>query len=101
MKSDSLFYQIFQTLPELLGQLLGDGATHNYAFHSVEIKALSRRVDGLFQPPADEPQQPLYFLEVQFQIDERLYERLFTETFLYLGQYRPQKRWYCVALWSS
>ncbi|MFM7578270.1 MAG: DUF2887 domain-containing protein [Microcystaceae cyanobacterium] len=26
---------------------------------------------------------------------------VFTETFLYLGQYRPQKLWYCVALWSS
>jgi len=101
MKSDSLFYQIFQKLPELLGQLLQDGATDNYAFHSVEVKGLSRRVDGLFSPPLDQPQHPLYFLEVQFQADERLYERLLTETFLYLGQYRPQKLWYCVALWSS
>ncbi len=100
MKSDSLFYQIFQKLPELLGQLLGDTITDDYTFRSVEVKGLARRIDGLFLPPVDKPQHPLYFVEVQFQKDDRLYERLLTETFLYLGQYRPEKPWYCVALWS-
>ncbi|MBE9175122.1 DUF2887 domain-containing protein, partial [Synechocystis salina LEGE 06155] len=100
MKSDSLFYQIFQKLPELLGQLLGDTITDDYSFHSVEVKGLARRIDGLFLPPIDKSQHPLYFVEVQFQSDDRLYERLLTETFLYLGQYHPQKPWYCVALWS-
>jgi len=101
MKSDSLFYQIFQKLPELLGQLLGDTTTDNYSFHSVEVKGLARRIDGLFLPPVDKPQHPIYFVEVQFQPDDRLYERLLTETFLYLGQYRPEKPWHCIALWSS
>ncbi len=66
MKSDSLFYQIFQKLPELLGQLLGDIATENYTFHSVEVKGLTRRIDGLFLPPTDKAQHPLYFVEIQF-----------------------------------
>ena len=101
MKSDSLFYQIFQKLPELLGQLLGDDSTDGYSFTSIEVKGLARRIDGLFVPPLDKPLQPLYFAEIQFQTDEKLYERLFTETFLYLGQYQPQKFWYCVAVWGS
>lgn len=101
MKSDSLFYQIFQKIPELLGQLLGDDSTDSYTFRSIEVKGLARRIDGLFFPPNNEPLQPLYFTEIQFQLDDKLYERLFTETFLYLGQYQPQKPWYCVALWSN
>lgn len=51
MKSDSLFYQIFQKIPELLGQLLGDDSTDSYTFRSIEVKGLARRIDGLFFPP--------------------------------------------------
>ncbi len=84
-----------------LGQLLGDITTDDYTFRSVEVKGLARRIDGLFLPPIAKPKHPLYFVEVQFQKDDRLYERLLTETFLYIGQYRPEKPWYCVALWSQ
>jgi predicted transposase YdaD len=63
---------------------------------------ISNRLAPLLpRPPIAKPKHPLYFVEVQFQKDDRLYERLLTETFLYLGQYRPQKPWYCVALWSQ
>jgi len=93
MKSDSLFYQIFQKLPELLGQLLGDTTTDDYTFRSVEVKGLARRIDGLFLPPVDKPHHPLYFVEAHFQKGDRLYKRLLTATFLYLGQYRPPKPW--------
>jgi predicted transposase/invertase (TIGR01784 family) len=71
----------------------------DYQFKSVEIKELSRRIDGVFLPKNNDTQQPIYFAEIQFQADERLYERLITETFLYLGQYRPEREWLCVALW--
>jgi predicted transposase/invertase (TIGR01784 family) len=40
-------------------------------------------------------------VEVQFQPDDRIYERLITEAFLYLGQYRPDHRWRCVAIWAK
>lgn len=93
MKTDTLFYQTFQLLPELLGQLLGDASTAGYSFKSVEVKELARRIDSVFFPPKGGPDQRLYFAEIQFQKENALYERLLTETFLYLGQYRPKRRW--------
>jgi predicted transposase/invertase (TIGR01784 family) len=85
-------------MPNLLSELLGKVGA-DYQFKSVEIKELSRRIDGVFLPKNNDTQQPIYFAEIQFQADERLYERLITETFLYLGQYRPEREWLCVALW--
>ena len=101
MKTDSIFYQFFQLFPDLLGELLEDISTANYLFTSVEIKELARRIDGVFIPQAENTQQRLYFVEVQFQPDDRLYERLVTEAFLYLGQYRPSYLWRCVAIWAK
>jgi predicted transposase YdaD len=102
MKTDGLFYQIFQLLPEFLGQLLGGGAsTAHYDFKSVEIKELARSIDGVFLPPSDAANQGIYFAEFQAQKDEGLYERLVTESFMYLGQYRPERTWQIVAIWTQ
>lgn len=101
MRTDSIFYQFFQLLPELLGELLQDTSTANYAFASVEIKELARRIDGVFVPLSQEKEQRLYFVEVQFQSDDQLYERLITESILYLSQYRPSHRWKAVAIWAK
>ena len=98
MRTDTIFYQLFQLMPNLLSELVGQ-VGDDYQFQSVEIKELSRRIDGVFLPTNENTQQPIYFAEIQFQSDERLYERLITETFLYLGQYRPEREWLCVALW--
>jgi predicted transposase/invertase (TIGR01784 family) len=101
MKTDTLFYQIFQLLPELLGQLLGNASTAHYNFKSVAIKELARSIDGVFLPPGDDPSQWIYFAEFQAQKDDRLYERLFTEAFMYLGQYHPERSWQIVAIWMQ
>jgi predicted transposase YdaD len=100
MKTDTIFYQLFQLLPSLLGELLGEGSTDGYRFTSVEIKELARRIDGVFIPQRDDFERWIYFAEIQFQPDDRLYERLMTEAFLYLGQYRPAHLWCCVAIWA-
>ncbi|MBE9036025.1 Rpn family recombination-promoting nuclease/putative transposase [aff. Roholtiella sp. LEGE 12411] len=103
MKTDTIFYTLFQNLPSILFELLEQEAavaTH-YQFTSVEIKELSRRLDGLFLPKAEFPQDPIYFVEVQFQRDDDMYWRLVTEAFLYLNQYRPQKSWQAVVLWGK
>jgi len=83
-----------------LGQLLAGRSTEEYRFTSVEIKELARRIDGVFIPERDDSDGWIYFAEIQFQSDDRLYERLMTETFLYLGQYRPAHLWCCVAIWA-
>lgn len=59
-------------------------------------------IDGVFLPPETDGTGIVYFCEVQFQKDERLYERLFGESFLYF--YRNRERysdWQAVAIYPS
>ena len=103
MKTDTIFYTLLQNLPSVLFELLKESPTLalHYEFSSVEIKELARRIDGLFLPKPEYPQDPIYFVEVQFQHDDDLYWRLITEAFLYLNQYRPQQSWQAVVLWAK
>ncbi|WP_353929561.1 Rpn family recombination-promoting nuclease/putative transposase [Okeanomitos corallinicola TIOX110] len=103
MKTDTIFYTLLQNLPSVLFELLEKPpqlATH-YEFSSVEIKELARRIDGVFLPKIEYPEDPIYFVEVQFQNDDDLYWRLITEVFLYLNQYKPNKKWQAVVLWAK
>ncbi|PLS67382.1 MAG: hypothetical protein CV045_13910, partial [Cyanobacteria bacterium M5B4] len=67
LKTDTLFYKIFQTFPQLVFQLLDRDVVPGYAFTSVEVKEKSFRFDGIFMPPIDAVNEPIYFIEVQFQ----------------------------------
>ena len=60
VRTDTIFYQLFQTLPGILFELIGQSATEAeaYQFASAEIKELAFRFDGLFLPLADLPEQP-------------------------------------------
>ena len=91
MKTDSLFYRLFQIRPQLLFELLSGSpkTASRYQFRSVEVKQLAFRMDGLFLPISDDSREPFYVVEGQFQPDEQLYYRLFAELFLYLRQYQP------------
>ena len=74
MKTDSLFYRLFQTLPQLLFDLIAHPSVHaaQYRFDSLEIKQTAFRLDGVFLPPPDQPNWPVFFVEVQFQPDPDL-----------------------------
>jgi predicted transposase YdaD len=61
-----------------------------YKFSSREIKELARRFDGIFMPPEDDTDKPIYFVEVQFQEKEDFWWRFLAEIFVYLGQYQPK-----------
>ncbi|MFM6632130.1 MAG: Rpn family recombination-promoting nuclease/putative transposase, partial [Microcystis panniformis] len=102
MKTDKIFYTLFQVFPELLFQLLGESPNlaQNYQFKSIEIKELAFRLDGVFIPDADHPDYPLYFVEVQFQKDEDFYWRFITQIFLYLKQYKPERTCCPVIIWG-
>ncbi|MCA2976274.1 MAG: DUF2887 domain-containing protein, partial [Microcystis sp. M110S1] len=69
MKTDTIFYRLFQTFPGLLFELIDfPGELANfYRFSSVEVKQLSFRIDGVFLPERED--LPIYFTEVQFQND--------------------------------
>lgn len=68
MKTDSIFYQLFQNFPSIFFELIGESAvTGNiYKFTSVEIKQTAFRIDGVFLPNVDSDSQPIYFVEIQF-----------------------------------
>lgn len=100
MKTDALFYQLFQTLPDLFFKLAGITYSESYRFQSVELKQTAFRLDGIFVPQVRE--LPLIFVEVQFQKDKRFYGRFFSEIMLYLYQQQPkQTAWQAVAIFPS
>ena len=104
MKTDSIFYRLFQVLPSTLLELVDRPASDAdaYEFTSVEIKQLGFRLDGLLRPRSDTAAQPIYFAEVQFYRDEQFYFRFFGEIFLYLSQYKPKiQPWQAIVLYPT
>ena len=103
MKTDTIFYSLFQAFPSIFFELIDRSPTEaaTYEFTSREIKQLAFRLDGLFLPKTNNPEKPLYVVEVQFQPDEDLYYRLFGELFLFLRQYKPPHPWRIVVIYPS
>jgi predicted transposase/invertase (TIGR01784 family) len=92
MQRDSIFYKLFQQSPFLLFELLTNPPinANAYQFDSVAVKEPKFEIDGVFLPPENEGAGVVYFCEVQFQKDEKLYERVFAESALYF--YRNRDR---------
>jgi len=101
VRTDSLFYQLFQTFPELVFELINQPYVEGYQFSSREIKELSRRFDGIFMPKEGIVNQPIYFVEVQFQPKPDFYWRFITEAMIYLGQYQPANDWSAIAIFAQ
>lgn len=103
MKTDSIFYRIFQTAPGVFFELLGEPAerAQGYVFRSVEVKQLAFRMDGVFLPQPDAPNQTVWFVEVQFQKDPHFYHRFFAEIFLFFAQYPQTANWKAVVLFAK
>ncbi|MEH1934666.1 MAG: Rpn family recombination-promoting nuclease/putative transposase [Nostoc sp.] len=104
MKTDAIFYDIFQEFPSILFELIGQSNTNTnaYKFIAPEIKQRSFRLDGVFSPLEGFGNEPLYFVEVQFYKDEEFYDRLFTSIFLYFSQYKPvTSEWYAIVIYDK
>ncbi|MBD2414399.1 hypothetical protein FACHB389_08655 [Nostoc calcicola FACHB-389] len=104
MRRDSIFYKLFQQSPTLLFELLTNPPTNacEYKFDSVAVKEPKFEIDGVFLPPENASPGIVYFCEVQFQKDEKLYERVFAESSLYF--YRNRDRfsdWQAVIIYPS
>jgi predicted transposase/invertase (TIGR01784 family) len=104
MRRDSIFYKLFQQSPNLLFQLLTNPPQNadKYRFDSVAVKEPKFEIDGVFLPPDNTSPGVVYFCEVQFQKDEKLYERVFAESSLYF--YRNCDRfsdWQAVIIYPS
>ncbi len=103
MKTDSIFYRIFQTLPQSFFELINlpPSEANAYDFASVELKQTAFRIDGVFLPTNNQEKIPIYFVEVQFQRDEDFYSRFFSEIFLYLHLYASTTPWQAVVLFAK
>jgi predicted transposase/invertase (TIGR01784 family) len=104
LKTDTIYYQLFKRFPSLIFTLLDHQPerARDYRFESIEVKETSFRIDGVFLPPVGVSPRIVYFAEVQFQNDESLYFRFFSETSLYL--HRNQEHfddWFGVIIFSS
>jgi predicted transposase/invertase (TIGR01784 family) len=101
VKTDSIFYRLFQEFPDIFFELIGNSpeTATGYQFSSVEVKQTAFRIDGVFLPETGE--RPIYFVEVQFQADAKIYSRLFTEIHLYLRQNQPENDWLAVVIYPT
>jgi predicted transposase/invertase (TIGR01784 family) len=92
MRRDSIFYQLFRQSPTLLFELLPQPPddAESYIFEAIEVKETGFRMDGVFLPPNSSG--IVYFCEVQFQLDELLYERMNSEIGIYI--YRNRERFF-------
>ncbi|MBG1268803.1 Rpn family recombination-promoting nuclease/putative transposase [Nostoc sp. WHI] len=102
MKTDIIFYRLFQEFPDIFFELIGNPPEQAslYQFSSVEIKQTAFRIDGVFLPIQGSENQ-IYFVEVQFQTDSGIYSRLISEICLYLRQNQPSNDWGAVVLYPN
>ncbi|MDR9403475.1 MAG: Rpn family recombination-promoting nuclease/putative transposase [Halothece sp. Uz-M2-17] len=101
MKTDDIFYQIFQTSPALAFELMGEIPPCQYEFRAQEVKSFGFRTDGLMFPQSDNPNHPIIFLEAQMQRDRNLYYRILNELTTYLRQYQPPNPWRVIVLYPQ
>ncbi len=102
MKTDSIFYRLFQEFPNIFFELIGNPleAVSDYRFSSVEVKQTAFRIDGVFLPTQGH-ESSIYFVEVQFQQDAEFYSRFLSEIFLYLRQHQPLNDWRAVVIYPN
>ncbi len=100
MTSDQLAYEIFVVDPGSYFEARGEPASEaeHYVFHSVDLKAVERRLDGYFEPK--DSRRPLHFVEVFFHRKENAYANLFAKIFLKLEQ-EPKRDWRAVIFFES
>ncbi len=69
--SDKLFYWLFQNHPDRILELQQDlpPEANGWRFSAPVVKEREHRLDGLFQPPASQPELPVVLLEAQMAAD--------------------------------
>ncbi|MBD2439872.1 Rpn family recombination-promoting nuclease/putative transposase [Nostoc sp. FACHB-110] len=108
MKTDTIFYKLFQEFPNIFFELIGKPETNTnlYEFKSQEIKETGFRLDGIFLTLDSNSEitanEPIYFVEVQCYKDKRFYDRLFSSILLYFYQYQPiNPNWYAIVIFDA
>ena len=92
--SDKLFYWLFQQHADRLQPLVAAllPRMEGYVFSAPVLKEREYRLDGLFLPPANQPELPVVILEAQMAADPDFLLRLNAETGRLLQQQQRQGR---------
>jgi len=101
MKTDPLFYELFQVQPQIFFELVQVTPSCPYRFESITVKTTEKRIDGVLEPTV--AGQPIYFVEVQASPDKQMYWRTSRETSVYFEQ-RPKLQgteWYAYVIWLN
>jgi len=77
IKTDALFYKLFQVSPQSLFQLVGLKVEGQYSFESITVKTTEKRFDGFMRRTDGEG--PNVFVEIQGYDDNTIYWRAFRE----------------------
>ena len=103
MKTDTLFYRLFQDRPALLFGLAGLPLPPDagYSLRAEEIKETAFRLDGLLVPSDLTAGHPLVFLEVQCQVDAEFYARWAAEIHLHIYRGQVTSAWYAVVIYPD
>lgn len=87
MRSDALFYELFQAAPQTLFELLQITPPCPYHFESITVKSAEKRIDGVLEPIIEGLR--IYFIEIQAYLDKLIYWRSMREVATYFEQ-RPK-----------
>jgi len=106
MQSDSLFYQLFSTSPQVFFELIGTQPPQQglYSLISQEVKQTRFQINGVLLPHHRRADLPIYFLEVMGykpKQGKHFYQELLTEIHLYLNDYQPQNDWRAVVIYTQ
>jgi len=98
--SDKLFYWLFQNHPDRILELQRDlpAEAEGWRFSAPVVKALERRLDGCFQPPAAQPDLPVVLLEAQMTADPRFLRRLYGQSATLVQQEEAIEHWRVVVI---
>lgn len=101
MKTDTLFYELFQAAPQTFFELMGMTPPCAYRFESLTVKTSEIRIDGVLEPL--QAGQAIYFVEVQATPDAVIYWRTLREVATFFEQ-RPDRKetnWQAIVLWLN
>ena len=99
MKTDHLFYEVFQLQPQSLLQLAALDLSGDYAFQIITLKQVERRLDGFFRD--QQGKAPHLFVEVQGYNDPQITWRLLNEISTYYLQNEDNHPFVAVVLFLN
>jgi predicted transposase YdaD len=98
--SDKLFFWLFQAHPDRILELQRDlpAEARGWRFCAPVVKAREHRLDGLFQPPADQADLPTVLMEAQMAADPKFLRRLYSQSARLVEQEIAIEHWRVVVI---